>query len=76
LQRFLSQGGLRARRRIAEMSELEEIEERSRKLLPADLAKFREWFVEFDHLLWDRRIEADSRARKPDKLVAEAKRPQ
>ena len=54
------------------MSELEEIEARIRKLPPAELAKFREWFFEFDHLLWDRQIEADSRAGKLDKLAAEA----
>jgi len=54
------------------MSELEEIEQRIRNLPPAELAKFRAWFVEFDHLLWDRQIEADSKAGKLDKLVAEA----
>jgi hypothetical protein len=55
------------------MSELEELEQRIRKLPPADLAKFRAWFFEFDHLLWDRQIEADSKAGKLDKLAAEAR---
>ncbi|HJY76755.1 MAG TPA: hypothetical protein VKE95_08990 [Burkholderiales bacterium] len=54
------------------MSELEEIEQRIRKLSPEELAKFRAWFVEFDHLLWDRQIEADSKTGKLDKLAAEA----
>jgi len=54
------------------MSELEELEQRIRKLPPNELAKFRAWFIEFDHLLWDRQIEADSRAGKLDKLAAEA----
>ena len=54
------------------MSKLEEIERRIRSLPPEDLTKFREWFVEFDHLLWDRQIEADSKAGKLDKLAAEA----
>ena len=54
------------------MSELEEIEQRIRKLPPGELAKFRAWFIEFDHLLWDRQIEADSTAGKLDKLAAEA----
>ena len=54
------------------MSELEEIEQRIRKLPPEDLAKFRRRFIEFDHLLWDRQIEADSKAGKLDKLAAEA----
>jgi hypothetical protein len=54
------------------MSELEEIEQRIRKLSPAELAKFRAWFAEFDHLLWDRQIEADAKAGKLDKVAAEA----
>ena len=55
------------------MGELEEIEQRIRKLQPAELAKFRRWFFEFDHLLWDRQIEADSKAGKLDQLAAEAR---
>jgi hypothetical protein len=54
------------------MSELEEIEQRIRSLPPEELAKFRAWFIEFDHLLWDRQIEADSKTGKLDKLAAEA----
>lgn len=50
------------------MSELEEIEQRIRELPPEVLAKFRAWFVELDHLLWDRQIEADSKAGKLDKI--------
>ena len=54
------------------MSDLEEIEQKIRKLPPSELAKFRDWFTEFDHLLWDRQIEADSKAGKLDSLAAEA----
>lgn len=54
------------------MSELEELERRIRDLRPEDLAKFRAWFIEFDHLLWDKQIEADSKAGKLDGLIAEA----
>lgn len=54
------------------MSELEEIEQRIRKLAPDELSKFREWFIEFDHLLWDRQVEADSRAGKLDSFAAES----
>jgi len=36
------------------------------------LAKFREWFIKFDHLLWDRQIEADAKAGKLRGLVSEA----
>jgi len=54
------------------MSDLEEIERRIQELPPDELARFRAWFIEFDHLLWDRQIEADSKAGKLDKLAAEA----
>ena len=54
------------------MSELELLEKRIQNLSPEELAKFREWFIEFDHLVWDKQIEADSKAGKLDDLVAEA----
>ena len=54
------------------MSELEELEKRIRGLSSEDLAKFRAWFSEFDHQLWDRQIEADSQAGRLDNLAAEA----
>jgi len=54
------------------MSELEDLERRIRGLSPEELAKFRNWFYEFDHLLWDRQIEADSNAGKLDKLATDA----
>ena len=54
------------------MSELEELERRIRDLPPEDLARFRAWFVEFNHLLWDKQIEADSKAGKLDGLIAKA----
>ena len=51
---------------------MEELEQRIRNLPAEELAKFRAWFIEFDHLLWDRQIEADSKAGRLDKLAAEA----
>jgi hypothetical protein len=54
------------------MSELEELEKRIRNLPPAELAKFRAWFVEFDHLLWDRQIETDAKSGKLAPLINEA----
>lgn len=51
------------------MSELEELEKRIRNLGPEDLAKFRAWFAEFDHALWDRKIESDAKSGKLDRLV-------
>jgi len=55
------------------MSELEELEKRIRELPPEELAKFRAWFAEFDHLMWDRQIEADAAAGKLSNLAAEAR---
>jgi hypothetical protein len=54
------------------MSELEELEKRIRNLPPEDLAKFRAWFVEFDHVIWDRQIESDAKSGKLDRLLNEA----
>jgi hypothetical protein len=43
------------------------------KGLSADeLAKFREWFAEFDAQVWDRQIEADAAAGKLDRLTEES----
>lgn len=55
------------------MSELEELEKRIRKLTPQDLAKFRAWFAEFDHALWDRQIASDAETGKLDRLLKEAR---
>jgi len=54
------------------MSELEELEKRVRELSPQDLARFRAWFTEFDHALWDRQIEADAKSGKLARLANEA----
>ena len=54
------------------MSELDQLEQRIQKLSPDELAKFRAWFIEFDHLIWEKQIEADSKAGKLDGLSAEA----
>ena len=54
------------------MNELEELEKRIRNLAPEDLAKFRAWFIEFDHALWDRQIDSDAKSGKLNSLVNEA----
>ena len=53
------------------MSELEKLAERIEKLSPEELKRFRAWFGEFDARVWNAQIEADSKARKLDALVAE-----
>ncbi len=54
------------------MSNLEELEHRIQNLPSSELAKFREWFIEFDHAVWDKQIEADSKTGKHRALVSEA----
>jgi hypothetical protein len=54
------------------MSDLEELEHKIKNLPTEDLSKFRAWFIEFDHLLWDKQIEADSKAGKLQGIISEA----
>ena len=54
------------------MGKLEELEQRIKSLPPKELARFRTWFLEFDHQAWDRQIEADAASGKLDGLVNEA----
>jgi hypothetical protein len=54
------------------MSDLQELELKIRNLPAEELARFRAWFIEYDHGIWDRRIEADSKAGRLDALVSEA----
>ena len=55
------------------MSELEQLERTVEGLAPEDLAKFRDWFFEFDWNLWDSQIETDLKSGKLDRLMSEAK---
>jgi hypothetical protein len=55
------------------MSELEQLEQQVLQLSPENLTKFRAWFIELDHQLWDQQIEADVAAGKFDHLIAETR---
>jgi hypothetical protein len=55
------------------MSDLEELEHKIKNLPIEERSKFRAWFIEFDHLLWDKQIDADSKAGKLNGLVSEAR---
>jgi hypothetical protein len=55
------------------MSDLEELEHKIKNLPTEDLSKFRAWFIEIDHLFWDKQIEADSKAGKLQGLISEAR---
>ncbi len=55
------------------MDALEHLEQQVLQLSSEDLEKFRAWFLELDHQLWDKEIEADARAGKLDHLINEAR---
>jgi hypothetical protein len=55
------------------MSKIDDIQKAVEQLSPEELAKFREWFEEFEARLWDEQIERDAKAGKLDKLIAEAR---
>ena len=49
-----------------------ELEQAVTKLSEKELALFRAWFDEYYAELWDKQIEADAKAGRLDKLIAEA----
>lgn len=55
------------------MTKIEDIEKAVEQLTPEDLARFREWFEEFDARLFDEKIERDAKAGKLDKVIAQAR---
>ena len=55
------------------MSKIEDIQKAVEQLSADDLARFREWFEEFEARLFDEQIERDVKAGKLDKLIAEAR---
>jgi len=65
---------IRRASKLMSMSTIEQIEDAVRRLSPAELAEFRNWFAEFDAALWDRQIEQDVAAGRLDSLAEEALR--
>lgn len=51
------------------MDRVEDIERQVQALSPGELAQFRAWFLEFDSVVWDRRIDRDVRAGRLDALA-------
>lgn len=51
---------------------IQEIESAVSRLSPAELARFREWFDEFDASRWDKQIEADVTQGKLNKIAERA----
>jgi hypothetical protein len=56
-----------------EMTKIEDIEKAVEHLSSEDLAKFRQWFEEFDARVFDGKIARDAKSGKLDELLAEAR---
>ena len=54
------------------MTTVETAEQIVEQMSPGELARFRQWFAEFDGKAWDEQIEADANAGKLDALAEEA----
>ena len=55
------------------MTEVQQLEEIIQNLSPDDLAKFRDWFLEYDANRWDQQIAGDFKAGRLDRMMADAK---
>ena len=55
------------------MTKIEKIKQEIRRLTPAELAAFRDWFHSYDADAWDQQIERDIDAGKLDRLAEEAR---
>lgn len=51
---------------------IQEIERAITELNPRELARFRQWFEEFDAQVWDEQFERDAKSGKLDKLAEKA----
>jgi hypothetical protein len=56
------------------MARVEDVEQQVRGFSREELARFREWFAQFDAEAWDRQLETDLRAGKLDALAERALR--
>ena len=56
------------------MSKVELLEKQVVGLSADELARFRQWFAEFDAQAWDRQFESDAKAGKLDSLAEKALR--
>ena len=55
------------------MSEIEELQTRIRNLPTEDFSKLRDWFIQLEDDLWDKKISADFKAGKFNKLIEKAR---
>ena len=56
------------------MARVENVERQVEALSPAELARFRAWFLEFDWAVWDRQVERDVHSGSLDPIAEKALR--
>jgi hypothetical protein len=56
------------------MCKIENLQNQIRELSDDELAQLRQWFADYDAEKWDRKIEADAKAGKLDRLAEKALR--
>jgi hypothetical protein len=56
------------------MDKIEKVEQEVQALSPAELAKFRAWFLEYDWAAWDHQLERDVQAGRLDDLAEKSLR--
>ena len=54
------------------MSTVQEIEQALTELTPEELARFRQWFEEYDAKLWEYQFESDLKSGRLDRLAGQA----
>ena len=54
------------------MSTVEEIESAVSQLAPTDYAKFRQWLSHYHNRMWDKEMEQDAQAGRPNEMAKEA----
>ena len=54
------------------MSTVQELEKAVKHLSEQDLARFREWFEQYDAQIWDKQFERDAKSGKLDELANRA----
>jgi hypothetical protein len=64
--------GIKFSQEVSAMLTVQEIERAVSQLPFDELARFREWFDDFDAKTWDKQFEGDAKSGKLDKLANEA----
>lgn len=56
------------------MTEIEVLQEKVKSLSENEFTEFRDWFVEYEHDIWDKQIQSDFQSGKFHNLIHNAKK--